>query len=164
MAFKFEDLVGPELLNSNGKEVSSSDALSGKKHVMLYFSAHWCPPCRAFTPLLAEAYEAHKTYLQSAQEGEEAIGEIEVIFISLDSVQSEYEGYRSTMPWMSVSYNNLWKMQIKDTLSKKYGVRSIPTLVVLDGETGEVVTRNGKGEYTAFFKGEYKTSSGCIVS
>jgi hypothetical protein len=37
MAFKFEDLVGPELLNSNGKEVSSSDALSGKKHVMLYF-------------------------------------------------------------------------------------------------------------------------------
>ena len=68
------------------------------------------------------------------------------------------------MPWMSVSYNNLWKMQIKDTLSKKYGVRSIPTLVVLDGETGEVVTRNGKGEYTPFFKGEYKTSSGCIVS
>merc|ERR1719189_1069843 len=23
----------------------------------IYFSAHWCPPCRGFTPVLAETYE-----------------------------------------------------------------------------------------------------------
>jgi thiol-disulfide isomerase/thioredoxin len=37
-----------------GKSVSASEALAGKT-VVLYFSAHWCPPCRAFTPQLAKA-------------------------------------------------------------------------------------------------------------
>jgi thiol-disulfide isomerase/thioredoxin len=25
--------------------------------VLYYFSAHWCPPCRQFTPLLKDFYE-----------------------------------------------------------------------------------------------------------
>ena len=32
----------------------------------LYFSAKYCPPCRSFAPILAEAYNAHKRHhLQS---------------------------------------------------------------------------------------------------
>lgn len=30
------------------------------KHLGLYFSAHWCPPCRAFTPQLAKWYAGVK--------------------------------------------------------------------------------------------------------
>ena len=36
--------------------VAMSDALAGKTAVGLYFSAHWCPPCRMYTPKLAEQY------------------------------------------------------------------------------------------------------------
>jgi nucleoredoxin len=78
--------------------------------IRLYFSAHWCPPCRKFTPVLATAYNAHSL---SSSEGNtddndaaaaNTVDAIEVIFISLDSVKSEYDAYRNTMPWLSVSY------------------------------------------------------------
>ncbi|KAL7487517.1 hypothetical protein ACHAW6_013107 [Cyclotella cf. meneghiniana] len=175
MTFKFDELLGPTLINSKGEEVPTSSVLEGKKYVMFYFSAHWCPPCRAFTPRLADAYNAHIKYLENsskaegpdvnAEQNDEYVGEIEVVFISLDSVLSEYEQYRSTMPWYSVPHSNLWQMNIKDNLSNKYGIRTIPTLIVLDGEGGEVVTRNGKGEYSGFFKGDYKSAStGCSIS
>merc|ERR1712110_400015 len=52
--------------------VLGSEALAGKK-VLVYFSAHWCPPCRGFTPLLKEAY------------GDELKGKpVEVVFVSSD--------------------------------------------------------------------------------
>jgi len=129
---------------------------------MLYFSAHWCPPCRKFTPLLAEAYNAHKEFL-SGNDGD--AGEIEVIFVSSDSVQSEYDNYRGSMPWLSVPFSNLHKLKIKDNLSGKYGVGGIPMLVILD-DSGELVTKDGRGEYGNYFKGEYQTTSpsGCIIS
>merc|ERR1711935_749048 len=44
------------------------------KHLMLYFSAHWCPPCKAFTPILSKAY----TDLKSKRD------DFELVFISSD--------------------------------------------------------------------------------
>ena len=46
-----EELFPGKLLDSDGKEVSK-DALAGKT-VGIYFSAHWCPPCKQFTPMFA---------------------------------------------------------------------------------------------------------------
>eukprot|EP00124_Ichthyophonus_hoferi_P004637 Ihof_evm6s536 gene=Ihof_evmTU6s536 len=45
----------PALIRRDGSEVKPSELAN--KPVLLYFSAHWCPPCRAFTPVLAEFYE-----------------------------------------------------------------------------------------------------------
>ena len=51
-----ETLLGPVLFSkkANG-EVSLEQALAGKKWVMVYFSAHWCPPCERERRLLQPA-------------------------------------------------------------------------------------------------------------
>ena len=42
--------------------------------VCLYFSAHWCPPCRQFTPVLSKMYTEIKKLGKK----------LEVIFVSCD--------------------------------------------------------------------------------
>ena len=64
---------------------------------MLYcVSYHFlqCPPCRAFTPKLAKFYESLKA----------AGKEIEIIFVSGDNSEDEFEEYLSEMPWVAVPY------------------------------------------------------------
>ncbi len=50
-----------QLLQPDGSPYTGS---LNKAYVMLYFSAHWCPPCKRFTPVLSEWYIA-RTCLRS---------------------------------------------------------------------------------------------------
>jgi len=51
---------GNELFSpSTDTIVKTGEALIGKT-VMIYFSAHWCPPCRKFTPKLIKFYKNMK--------------------------------------------------------------------------------------------------------
>ena len=49
----------PHLLTPNKDEKIETKTMwkDGIKSVGFYFSAHWCPPCRSFTPELAELYK-----------------------------------------------------------------------------------------------------------
>merc|ERR1712166_292973 len=58
-----DDVMGAVTTLQNGKGAASTvdktTALAGKT-VGLYFSAHWCGPCRGFTPELIKTYNAMK--------------------------------------------------------------------------------------------------------
>lgn len=125
-----EALFGKELQGKDGK-VSTAEALAGKEAIGIYFSAHWCPPCRGFTPKLAEMYKS--TF--------QAKG-LEIVFVSSDRDEDAFKEYYAEMPWLALPYAN---RTLKDTLSKKYKVRGIPSFVILDSE-GNTITTEGRDE------------------
>lgn len=125
-----EELLGPVLLQKDN-EISTKDALRDKV-VCLYFSAHWCPPCRGFTPDLAKFY----THMKSQEKN------IEIVFISSDNDEAGFKEYFADMPWLALPYS---ERDRKGSLSSKFKVGGIPTLVVI-GEDGKVITKNGRSE------------------
>jgi nucleoredoxin len=124
----FADIFGAKLL-SKGGEVATEQALAGKTAVGIYFSAHWCPPCRGFTPQLAEWYNA-----SFAGKG------MEIVFVSSDKDDSSFTEYFSDMPWLALPFS---ERDLKATLSKKYKVQGIPSFVIL-GPDGETITTDGR--------------------
>ena len=104
----FVDLLGSKLQGKSG-EVDTATALADK-YVGLYFSAHWCPPCRGFTPELA------KTYTKLTGEGKP----FEIVFLSSDKADASFNEYYDTMPWLALPYSDRDR---KNALSAKYKVQ-----------------------------------------
>ena len=86
----------------------------------LYFSAHWCPPCRNFTPKLKNFYEVvNKNQKQ-----------IEIIFVTSDKNEAEFNEYFGSMPWISLPF----KDESIDILKQTFEVMGIPTFLVFNSE------------------------------
>lgn len=82
----FCSLENGNLLRSvNEKPIPLADALGGKEFVLLYASAHWCGPCRQFTPQLTKWYQSQS--------------DCEVVFLSADHDENGFRQYYGAMPW-----------------------------------------------------------------
>ncbi|KDO33420.1 hypothetical protein SPRG_02227 [Saprolegnia parasitica CBS 223.65] len=121
-------LLGAEIQTKAGI-VPTTDALANKKVVGIYFSAHWCPPCRAFTPLLSTFYE----------DLVEDYDDMELVFVSSDKELAGFETYWADMPFPALPFA---QRELKASLSAHFGVEFIPTLVFLDAD-GNVLTKDG---------------------
>lgn len=107
-------------------------SLAVHSKILLYFSAHWCPPCRQFTPLLVRIYH---TFLKPKN--------CEVVFVSSDHSVHEMMGYINEvqMPWRSLTYGDAAIAK----LSQHFGVSGIPALIVLNSD-GAVISKNGTSD------------------
>lgn len=116
------------LHDAEGNEVDPV-TLKGK-HVGLYFSAHWCPPCRAFTPSLVKF------------RNENADKDFEIVFVSMDKSKGEKKKYikEMEMKWLTIPGANTREV---DSLALQFGVKGIPALVILAPD-GSLVTPNGR--------------------
>jgi len=104
------------------------------KTVILYFSAKWCAPCRAFLPTLVKEYGKIK----------EKTSDFEIIFVSVDKDQSAYDEYFSAMPWLALPLED----ERKASLMKKMKIRAIPSLVAV-GPSGATLTTDAKSHIVA---------------
>ncbi|KAL4277867.1 hypothetical protein GQ457_03G008080 [Hibiscus cannabinus] len=116
------------VIGKDGAKVKVIDLVG--KVVLLYFSAHWCPPCRAFTPKLVEVYKKLKANGKA----------FEVIFVTIDIDQTSFEEYYSGMPWLALPFDDARTSSLK----RKFKVQGIPTLIAI-GPTGKTVTKEASG-------------------
>lgn len=108
---------------------------------LLYFSAHWCPPCRGFTAELARYYKL------AMEQGLK----VRVVFVSQDNSKASFDEYfyggadvkfktlKDGMPWHAIPYEDKDR---RESLTSEFEVEGFPTLVALDGSTGQVLERN----------------------
>merc|ERR1712060_62393 len=129
-----KDLLGAELLTKDGLK-STDDVLNGKAAVGLYFSAHWCPPCRGFTPKLAEWY---KKDLQAKG--------LEIIFVSSDKDEAMFKDYYAEQPWLALDYSD---RSTKNQLSKVCKVRGIPSFAIIDPSDYSIINLDGRAAVTS---------------
>ncbi|XP_044539370.1 nucleoredoxin-like, partial [Gracilinanus agilis] len=104
----FSEVIAGPLLRNNGQSLDSS-CLEGS-HVGVYFSAHWCPPCRSLTRVLVESYRKIK---ESGQK-------FEIIFVSADRSEDSFKQYFSEMPWLAVPYTDEAR---RSRLNRLYGIQ-----------------------------------------
>lgn len=126
-----ELLTDTKLIKGDKSEVEVADALAGIEVIGFYFSAHWCPPCCAFTPVLAKAYaEAKKENLP-----------VEVIFVTNDGSEEDMFAYMAELhgDWLALPFGS---EPIKQ-LDTKYEINGIPTLVVVKKD-GSLLTDDGR--------------------
>lgn len=129
----------------------SNHRLTLLQFILFYFSAHWCGPCRQFTPTLRRWYQRHA-----------AAQQLEVVFVSNDRNEADFNGYFSSMyarppppypiqlkshnsfhrPWSAPSRSEM--PMLADALQLAYGlVSAIPTLLVVDAVTMDLLTSGG---------------------
>jgi nucleoredoxin len=121
-------------LHNGAVAADEDDAdLSGKKLIALYFSAHWCPPCRKFTPNLVDFYNRVASLHP----------EFEIIFVSYDRSAYGMQTYirETNMPWPAIDYA---KISAKPEITK-YAGSAIPCLVLVDA-AGKVISDSYAGK------------------
>merc|ERR1712137_1186388 len=123
----FAEIIGETSLK--GTSTVGKEAIAGKT-LGIYFSAHWCPPCRGFTPQLAKVYKALKA------QGKK----FEIVFVSSDRDEAGFTGYFAEQPWLAVPFS---ARNVKKNLCDTFGIRGIPTLLLFDGK-GNLVRSDGR--------------------
>ena len=100
------------------------------KFTAIYYSAHWCPPCRAFTPKLVEWY---KTFQPKHKD-------FQLIFASSDKDEAAMLEYMTEMkmPWPAVKFG-----EKKESGLDKYASDGIPYLVLIDAEGKDLTGKPG---------------------
>ena len=121
----------PKLIESkNGKAVPFEASETKPEFTAIYYSAHWCPPCRALTPQLVTWYKNTKARYKN----------FELVFASSDKDEAAMMDYmkEDKMPWPAIKFD-----EKKASGVQKYAAGGIPYLVLLDKDGKDLTGQPG---------------------
>jgi len=122
--------LAPKLIESKDGKASPFKTKEKIQFTAIYYSAHWCPPCRAFTPKLVDWYKEFKAKHQN----------FELVFASSDKDQAAMLDYmkETGMPWPAVKFG-----EKKAAGLDKYAAGGIPYLVLIDKNGKDLTGKEG---------------------
>jgi nucleoredoxin len=128
------DKLNKDLVILDGKKLEKvKDVdLGSKKYIAFYYSAHWCPPCRAFTPGLSKSYKKLKKKYGD---------DFELIFVSSDKNENAMAEY---MDWGEMEFPALEFKGNAHMSMRPYGASGIPYMVVFDKDGKEILGKGGE--------------------
>jgi len=117
----FDGLQQKLIQAKDGKALPYKKEGATPKFTAIYYSAHWCPPCRAFTPKLVEWYNEFKPKHK----------DFELVFASSDKDENAMLEYMTEMkmPWPAIRFAEKKKSGVD-----KYASDGIPYLVLINAE------------------------------
>jgi thiol-disulfide isomerase/thioredoxin len=137
--------------SSASSSPSPTDGLVG-----ILFAAGWCDDCQAFVPLLQTFVELNQKLEREGQDGSRR--SLNVVYVSSDRSREEMEQFKPAA-WMEVPYE---QAQERIQLKRHFGAcakkelddpilgmtvhdrrHGIPTLVLVETSTGQIVSENG---------------------
>ncbi len=128
--------LSTRLIARDGKSVKRfrESKVPQAEYIAFYYSASWCPPCKAFTPKLVEFYNKNRAKHDN----------FELVYVSSDSNEEAQEKYMLDykMPWPAVKYGD-----VKNKIVGKYAGSGIPCLVVVDRDGNVLADSYVDGKY-----------------
>ena len=117
--------------DTEGKERKLSEWVGKGNYVLVDFWASWCGPCRAEMPNVVAAYEKYHA------KGFDVVG------VSFDQKEDAWKKAieQIGMKWHNISDLKGWQC----AASEAYGISSIPSNILVDGE-GKIVASDLRGE------------------